>query len=286
MRRSGWRLQRLMPLAILAALGDGLFVNLAGVIAAPPETAVRDAASADVDGSTGLRLAQDRQVDQWLESARGHVERQEFALASGLLARVFSSGEESFTTHGTGTMLARDEAWRLAKRLPDEIGVRLEADLDRAASDVWVIVRASDSRDEIAAFAVRHRFSTFGLEALRTLAAARRDASQHESSAAAWARVAEHPRATMVQRTAARLALAPGRPSAWVNLVKMLGSYRDRPPFCVPNQTAPSGAMLMVETRPLARPSLTVKLMKFVPSKRETPTSVAAQTFPSAVGSL
>ena len=206
MRRSGWRLQRLMPLAILAALGDGLFVNLAGVIAAPPETAVRDAASADVDGSTGLRLAQDRQVDQWLESARGHVERQEFALASGLLARVFSSGEESFTTHGTGTMLARDEAWRLAKRLPDEVGVRLEADLDRAASDVWVIVRASDSRDEIAAFAVRHRFSTFGLEALRTLAAARRDASQHESSAAAWARVAEHPRATMVQRTAARLA--------------------------------------------------------------------------------
>jgi len=206
MRRSGWRLQRLKPLAVLAAWGTGLFVALAQVNAAPLDAAARDEVSADADGSAGLRLAQDRQVDQWLDAARGHVERQEFALASGLLARVFGSEEESFATNGSATILARDEAWRLAKRLPDGVRTRLEADLDRTAGDAWGIVRASDSRDDIAAFAIRHRFSVSGLEALRMLAAARRDASQHESAAAAWARVAEHPRATMVQRTAARLA--------------------------------------------------------------------------------
>ncbi len=145
-------------------------------------------------------------MDQWLDAAGDHVGRQEFALASGVLARVLSAEHESFAATGSGSMLARDAAWRLALRLPDEVRSRLEADLDRAAGDEWVIVRAGGLRDEIAAFAIRHRFAVFGLEALRTLAAARRDASQHESAAAAWARVAEHPRATTIQRTAARLA--------------------------------------------------------------------------------
>ena len=206
MRRSGWRFLRLMPLAILAAWGVGLFVDLDPVNGAPPDAAARDEAAAEADGSTGLRLAQDRQLDQWLDAARGHVARQEFGLAYGLLARVLSAEHESFATNGSATILTRDEAWRLAKRLPDEVRARLEADLDRAAREAWAIVRTRDSREEIAAFAVRHRFSVSGLEALRTLAAARRDTSQHESAAAAWARVAEHPRATRTQRTAARLA--------------------------------------------------------------------------------
>ncbi|MBC8116032.1 MAG: hypothetical protein H7062_16720, partial [Candidatus Saccharimonas sp.] len=202
MTRSGSRMQRLMPLAILAALGTGFFVCLSQVIAAPPN----GAASAEADGSAGLRIAQDRQADQWLDAARGRIERQEFGPASALLARVFGTEEESFAINGSASMLARDEAWQLAKRLPDGVRMQLEADLDRTAGDAWNIVRASDSRDEITAFAIRHRYSVAGLEALRTLAAARRDASQHESAAAAWARVSEHPRATKVQRTAARLA--------------------------------------------------------------------------------
>ena len=206
MTRSGWRLLRLMPLALLAAWGASLFVDRANSNAAPPDGVARDEAAADADGSAGLRLAQDWQVERWLDLARGHLERQEFGPASRFLARVISSEDESFAADGSISMLARDEAWRLAKRLPDDMRGRLEADLDRAAVDAWVIERASDSRDEIAAFAVRHRFSIAGLEALRLLAAAKRDASQHESAAAAWARVAEHPRATTTQRTAARLA--------------------------------------------------------------------------------
>ncbi|MEK6259305.1 MAG: PQQ-binding-like beta-propeller repeat protein [Planctomycetota bacterium] len=202
MTRSGSRMQRRMPLAILAALGTGFFVCLSQVIAAPPN----GAASAEADGSAGLRIAQDRQADQWLDAARGRIERQEFGPASALLARVFGAEEESFAINGSASMLARDEAWQLAKRLPDGVRMQLEADLDRTAGDAWNIVRASDSRDEITAFAIRHRYSVAGLESLRTLAAARRDASQHESAAAAWARVSEHPRATKVQRTAARLA--------------------------------------------------------------------------------
>ncbi len=193
-----------MPLAMFAAWGLGQFIGRVPLKAAPPDAPTREETSADV--SSGLRLTQDRMVDQWLDAAREHVERQEFAVASSLLARVFGVEQESFAATGSASVLARDAAWQLSRRLPDEMRARLEADLDRAAGDAWAIVRVGESRDEIAAFAIRHRYSIAGLEALRTLAAARRDVSQHESAAAAWARVAEHPRATTAQQTAARMA--------------------------------------------------------------------------------
>ena len=205
MTRSSWRLPKPVPLVILATMSACLPPGFGRVAAAPPNVAALNTAN-NPKGSSGLRLVEDRQVNRWLDAARGHVEHREFTLAASLLSQVFGTENDSFVVTGSATVLARDEAWRLTKRLPDDIRLLVEADLDRTAGDAWTVVRAGGSRDEIAAFADRYRFSIPGVEALLTLAAVHRDNSQHESAASAWARVAEHPRATKTQQTSARLA--------------------------------------------------------------------------------
>ena len=172
---------------------------------AEPGAALRDETPADASRVGGMRLAEDRQVEQWLVAARGHLERRESAAAAAFLVRVLNADEDSFIVMNSSLVLARDEAWKLTRRLADEARSQLETDLDRTALDAWTVAKTGDARDEIAALAVRHRYSLSGLEALRRLAALQRDLGQYESAAAAWSRVAEHVRATTAQRTAARM---------------------------------------------------------------------------------
>ncbi|MCX7408861.1 MAG: PQQ-binding-like beta-propeller repeat protein [Planctomycetales bacterium] len=180
-------------------------VRLSELRGAEPGAAVRDETPADASRLGGLRLAEDRQVEQWLVAARGHLERRESAAAAAFLARVLNADEDSFIVMNSSLAVARDEAWTLTRRLADEVRSQLETDLDRVALDAWTVAKAGDSRDEIVALAARHRYSLPGLEALRRLAAVQRDLGQYESAAAAWSRVAEHVRATTTQRTAARM---------------------------------------------------------------------------------
>ena len=194
----------------LAWVGLWVFVATAGarlpeLCGAEPGAAVRDETPADASRLGGLRLAEDRQVEQWLIAARGHLERRESAAAAAFLARVLNTDEDSFLVMNSSLVVARDEAWKLTRRLADEVRSQLEVDLDRVALDAWTIAKTGDARDEFAALAVRHRYSQSGLEALRRLAAVQRDLGQYESAAAAWSRVAEHVRATTGQRTAARM---------------------------------------------------------------------------------
>ncbi len=170
-----------------------------------PEAVSRDESPADANRLGGLRLVVDRQVEQWLVAARGHLERRESATAATFLARVLNADEDSFVVVNSSLVVARHEAWKLTRRLTDEARSQLEADLDRVAFDARAVGKVGDSREETVALAVRHRFSLAGLEALRRLAATQRDLGQYESAAAAWGRVAEHVRATTAQRTAATM---------------------------------------------------------------------------------
>ncbi len=172
---------------------------------AEPGAVSRDESPADANRLGGLRFVVDRQVEQWLVAARGHLERRESAAAAAFLARVLNADEDSFVVVNSSLVVARDEAWKLTRRLADEVRSQLEADLDRVAFDARAAGKVGDSREETVALAVRHRFSLAGLEALRRLAATQRDLGQYESAAAAWGRVAEHVRATTAQRTAATM---------------------------------------------------------------------------------
>ena len=89
-------------------------VRLSELRGAEPGAAVRDETPADASRLGGLRLAEDRQVEQWLVAARGHLERRESAAAAAFLARVLNADEDSFIVMNSSLAVARDEAWTLA----------------------------------------------------------------------------------------------------------------------------------------------------------------------------
>ena len=196
------RTARCLFFASLMMIFEGM--RLVPLNAAEREAVARSSTAAASDVG-GLGLPVDRDVEQWLLAARGHLERGESALAAVLLARVLSAEEDSFVWQNSRMVIARDEAWQLSRRLSDEARSQLESDLDRVGSDAWTIAQESPLRDELATLAARHRFSRPGLDALRWLAAQQRDLGQHELAAAALGRVSEHVRATTTQRTVARL---------------------------------------------------------------------------------
>ena len=197
------KLRRVICLLLWGPFGAWLFDGLSGATAGDIP---RKGLNAEVHTSAGLRIAHDRRVEQWLDAAIVHLDRDEFGLASSVLARVLTGEQDYFIRRETTVVVARDAAWKLAKKLPQDLLRRLEEDLDRSAFSAWAVARQTNSTAEIASLAVRYRFSLSGVEALRTLAALFRDTSQHQLSAVAWEHIAEHPRASLSYRTAARVA--------------------------------------------------------------------------------
>lgn len=207
-----------LPLTVMSAVAFliGFQAQWVGVLrqeahAAPP-AALPGAAAPNsqqvLDSRTSLVLPQDRQLEQWLESARKCISSSDFGSAAVLLQRVMNATDDSFAvlTGGKTFTSVRRQASELANLLPDEPRARFDVEFDRSAIEIWMSVKQNGSVEDIAAFANRYQSSKSGLEALRTLAAAHRDAGHHLQAALGWQAVARNPRATKSQKVTAYLA--------------------------------------------------------------------------------
>ncbi len=184
-------------------------LSISQALAAPPVANVSQPAADNVDLGNPLLLPQDRQQEQWLDSARKSLAEEEFGQVVVLLHRIIAMEDDSFLASPANATLTsvRDQAGQLIAKLPVDVRQRLEADLDRIAQDSWQTTKQTPSSEAVSAFLNRYRMTSLGLEALRLSAANDRDAGRHRLAAVGWQAVRRHPLATKTQQTNAVLAL-------------------------------------------------------------------------------
>lgn len=156
-----------------------------------------------------LVLPQDRLQEEWLSAARKHLDGSDFGQAVALLRRVLEAEDETYSLlPGRNTVVSnREQAAQLVSRLPDDVRLRLQTELDLAAREASLIARQDGSAEAMAAFANRYRASHLGLEALRLVAANERDGAHHAQALVAWQAVLRHPLLSGSQRASATVAL-------------------------------------------------------------------------------
>lgn len=169
---------------------------------APPTGGMKEVANP-------LLLPQDRLHEEWLTSARKCLDSGDFSQAIVLLRRILEADEDTFSaTSDLQTLVSsREQSAQLMRRLPENMRLSFQADVDRLARDAWLIAKQDGSAEAIAAFANRYRASQQGLEALRFVAADERDRAHHAQAALAWQAVLRHPLLSASQRTAGMVAL-------------------------------------------------------------------------------
>ncbi len=184
-------------------------LSISQAFAAPPLAGLSQPVVDQVDLGNPLLLPQDRQQEQWLDSARKSLEEGDYGQVVVLLRRMIATDDDSFlASPGNSTLTsARDQAGQLAAKLPVEVRQRLEVELDRIAQESWQTTKQAPSSAALGAFLNRYRMTGLGLEALRLTAANDRDAGRHRLAAVGWQAVRRHPLATKQQQTNAALAL-------------------------------------------------------------------------------
>ncbi|HEY4259497.1 MAG TPA: hypothetical protein VGM98_05040, partial [Schlesneria sp.] len=198
---------RLLILPFVVIPWAGLLILQA--LAAPPLPDLPQLVADQADLGNPLLLPQDRQQEQWLDSARKSLEEEDFGQVVVLLRRIIAMDDDSFLANpGNSTLTStREHAVQLAAKLPAEVRQRLEADLDRIAQESWQTTKQTPSSEALSPFLNRYRMTSLGLEAFRLSAANDRDAGHHRLAAVGWQAVRRHPLATNQQQTNAVLAL-------------------------------------------------------------------------------
>ncbi|MEI8020289.1 MAG: PQQ-binding-like beta-propeller repeat protein, partial [Schlesneria sp.] len=201
-------------IAMAAAI---VFCFLIPLRADPPTKGVGNAnrpAPIDPIGATekpgrlsSLKLVHDQSVIQCLEIIRQSIERKEFLGVLPLIDQVLIDPNSFFPTSNSTEVSTHEEVWRLLKQMPLEIRQRFDEQRRISAKIAWEQARIAGVA-EVGGFLCRFSDTTLATDAWWWIACYERDHGRRFQAAAAFSKVAKHPKATEQQRAMALIASA------------------------------------------------------------------------------
>ena len=195
----GWQIA---VAAIVIGFSTGLWAD-------PPQKAVGNpnrpapivrAATTEKPGRiSSLKFVQDQSVIQCLEIIRQSVERKEFLGALPLINQVLTDPNSFVPTNSTTEVSAHEQAWRMLKQMPVEIRQRFEEQRRVSAKIAWEHARTAGIA-EVRGFLSLFADTSLATDAWWWIGCYERDHDRSVQAAAAFSKVAMHPKVTERQR--------------------------------------------------------------------------------------
>jgi outer membrane protein assembly factor BamB len=199
-----WKITVVVFLCIVAdAVADPPSVTAPSI--SQPPAAKKETESLRQGGHNSITLTHQQSGIQCMELIRAAIARQDYLAAKPLMEQVLSEPDSFVSIDASTEVGAHEEVRRLIRLLPDDLRRQMAESQRVSARIAWDLAR-SQGATEVTAFLRNYSDGPLGIDAWWWLGCHERDHACRLTAAAAFARVAEHPLATVSQRIVAMMA--------------------------------------------------------------------------------